>query len=101
MNLAERLRDEPLIRFGIIGITIFIVSAWFEPELPIITNEIVITQAAIDSWRSQYRQVNGTQPNEAQIQATVAHWVDEEVLYRQAFQLGLHQNDSIVRPQFK
>jgi hypothetical protein len=99
MNLAERLRDEPLIRFGIIGIAIFIVSAWLEPELPVITDEIVITQAAIDSWRSQYRQVNGTQPNEAQIQATVAHWVDEEVLYRQAFQLGLHQNDSIVRRQ--
>jgi hypothetical protein len=99
MNLAERLRDEPLIRFGIIGITIFIVSAWLQPDLPVITDEIVITQAAIDSWRSQYRQVNGTQPNEAQIQATVAHWVDEEVLYRQAFQLGLHQNDSIVRRQ--
>jgi hypothetical protein len=99
MNLAERLRDEPLIRFGIIGIAIFIVSAWLEPELPVITDEIVITQAAIDSWQSQYRQVNGTQPSEAQIQATVAHWVDEEVLYRQAFQLGLHQNDSIVRRQ--
>lgn len=99
MNLAERLRDEPLIRFGIIGIAIFIVSAWLQPDLPVITDEIVITQAAIDSWRSQYRQVNGTQPNAAQIQATVAHWVDEEVLYRQAFQLGLHQNDSIVRRQ--
>jgi hypothetical protein len=99
MNLAERLRDEPLIRFGIIGIAIFIVSAWLQPDLPVITDKIVITQAAIDSWRSQYRQVNGTQPNKAQIQATVAHWVDEEVLYRQAFQLGLHQNDSIVRRQ--
>ncbi|MFT4531571.1 MAG: peptidyl-prolyl cis-trans isomerase C [Thalassolituus oleivorans] len=99
MNLAERLRDEPLIRFGIIGMAIFIVSAWLQPNLPVITDEIVITQAAIDSWRSQYRQVNGIQPNEAQIQATVAHWVDEEVLYRQAFKLGLHQNDSIVRRQ--
>lgn len=99
MLYFSRLRREPLVHFALIGLAIFAINAWLQPTAPAASDTIVIAQPRIDHWREQFRRGNGRWPTATEQHATVTQWVDEEVLYRQALQLGLHQNDSIVRRQ--
>ena len=104
MSITSRLWDEPLVRFGLLGLIIFAANAWLTPpkhgvNQPGANDSIVIQQARIDGWSVQYRSGNGRAPAKTELENTINQWIDEEVLYRQALELGLHQNDSIVRRQ--
>jgi hypothetical protein len=99
MTLVQKLRHEPLLSFVFIGVAIFALNAWLNPPTQPPSDTIVIEQSRIDSWQNQFRSGNGRLPSKAEQQATIGQWIDEEILYRQAFFLGLHQNDSIVRRQ--
>lgn len=98
-SFIKAIRAEPLFVFSAIGIAIFVLNGWLNPASTNQTDVIVIEQERIDLWRDQFRRSNGRAPSEDEQSASIQQWVDEEVLYRQALLLGLHQNDSIVRRQ--
>jgi parvulin-like peptidyl-prolyl isomerase len=102
MSFLQTLRQEPLIHFALIGIAIFAADAWLTPansDSVSSSGGITIEQSRLANWQHQFRRDNGRQPTDAEQQATITRWIDEEVLYREALRLGLHQNDAIVRRQ--
>lgn len=95
----HRFFRDPLFRFCLIGLAIFVLYAWWQPPGGDSGDHIEVSQSRIDAWRGQYRKDHGRLPSAEEQQHQIGLWVDEEVLYRQALRLGLHQNDSIVRRQ--
>jgi len=64
---------------------------------PAPAERIVVGAALVQSLREEHLRRAGRPPTPAEEAALVAHWVDGEVLYREALALGLDRNDLIVR----
>ena len=103
----KKLIREPLLHFLLIGAGLFVVFEALNPDVPAGPGEkeVIVDRAALLNF-VQFR--NKTfQPElaaahldgltEEQLQALVDDFVREEVLYREAVDLGLEQNDYIIK----
>jgi hypothetical protein len=96
--LGGRLRD-PLVAFLVAGAALFLVYRLLHP----VTGEahavkrIVVTQEDLHqmsvAWLAQGRQP----PTEEEMRHLVERWVRDEILFREALELGLDQSDTIVK----
>lgn len=77
-----------------LGLLVFLVDDWFgtEPEQRIVIDDAAV-QRLVDLWQAQAQRP----PTVAELEALVAGQVREEVLVREARQLGLDQDDVILR----
>ena len=80
--------------FLALGLLVFLIDGWFgeEPGERIVVDEATV-QRLVDLWQAQAQRP----PTVAELQALVAGHVREEVLVREAQQLGLDQDDVILR----
>lgn len=62
------------------------------PSDPVIVDDTVRNQIAT-LWETQM----GKEPDAAELQSLVNHWMREEIFYREALRLGLDRGDTIVR----
>ena len=84
-----------LLAFFSIGLFIFILDILFEDlsddkTIVIFDSEL---QGLVDTWTNQV----GREPNEQELSAIINQLVDEEILYREALNLGLDKNDIIIK----
>ncbi len=91
----RRWLKEPLLHFCALGLVVVAVYRWVAPQPP--TNQIVLSEAAIEGLRQDYLRRNGALPTAAEQAALIQRFVDDEVLYREALALGLDRGDVIVR----
>jgi len=82
---------EPLLWFALIGILLFTADSLTQSD-PVIVDDTVRNQIAT-LWETQM----GKEPDAAELQSLVNHWVREEIFYREALRLGLDRGDTIVR----
>jgi peptidyl-prolyl cis-trans isomerase C len=98
-SLLKRCLREPLVHFVLIGGTLFAVySALHSKETASIdSKKIVLTASDLEQiglmWQAQGRPV----PTAEQIQSLLDNKIREEVLYREALELGLDKEDTIVK----
>ena len=99
MKLPRHLLREPLLHFVLAGASIFgLYSLVHRPAPPDTTDRrIRISAGDIEQlrrgWFSQWQRP----PSQAELQDLVANRVKEEILSREALQLGLDRDDLIVR----
>ena len=86
---------EPVVHFVALGAAVFVVYARFENTRP--TRPLTANDAPIAQLRSDWAARAGTPPNAAEERRLKAEWLEEEVLYRRALELGLGESDTIVR----
>lgn len=79
----------PLCLFFLVGGILFLFATGADP---IIVDSQLKQRLALQ-WTNQM----GSPPSELQLASLVERWIEEELLYREALQLGLHEDDSIVR----
>ncbi|MEO1955084.1 MAG: peptidylprolyl isomerase [Gammaproteobacteria bacterium] len=84
-----------LLAFFSIGLFIFILDILFEDfsddkTIVIFDSEL---KGLLDTWTNQV----GREPNEQELSAIINQLVDEEILYREALNLGLDKNDIIIK----
>ncbi len=98
----ERLRRwvrEPLLHFIMVGLLAFGVDRWMSPPAPAPASEDVIEVGPAvrgglrDEWRRQMGRIPGAEEEET----LVEDWIDREVLYRRALDLGLDRADPVLR----
>jgi len=58
---------------------------------------VVPANAPVEQLRQDWFAAKGVLPDPKQEAALVREWVDDEILYRRAIELGLDQNDTLVR----
>ena len=89
-----RLAREPLVHFLCLGVVLFSLHRRVAPPP---ANRIVVGASVVQSLRDEHLRRAGKPPTPEEEAALVAHWVDGEVLYREALALGLDRGDLIVR----
>ena len=85
---------EPVVHFVVLGAAVFAVYATVQPQP---THSLTADDAPIEQLRNDWETRMGTSPSAAEEQRLRKEWLEEEVLYRRARELGLDQNDTVVR----
>ena len=82
------------VLFLALGLLVFLIDGWFgtEPAQRIVVDEPTV-QRLVDLWQAQAQRP----PTVGELEALVAGHVREEVLVREARELGLDQDDVILR----
>ena len=80
--------------FFIIGILLYVIdiglNSYDEKEIYISDQEII---SLVSAWKSQV----GRNPTDDEIVRIINNLVEEEILYREALNLGLDQDDKIIK----
>jgi peptidyl-prolyl cis-trans isomerase C len=99
MNWLNRWMREPLLHFLLLGFAAFGLDRWMaapevdQPVMDTIQVSPAVRAGVRDEWR---RQIGGT-PGPEEETRLVEDWIDREVLYRRALELGLDRADPVLR----
>lgn len=94
-NQWMRWLREPVVHFVLIGLAIFAADRAMQPDNA--PDDIVVTEQTVERMRADYETRHGSPPDDAKTRALIDAHVRDEVLYREALELGLHRSDPIVR----
>jgi len=93
-----KLVREPLVQFAVIGLLLFVASSMVRERISSDADRrIVIDRAAIEQLAEGFRRQWQRPPTEEELRALIESRLREEVLYRQALEVGLDDNDVVVR----
>ncbi len=90
------LLREPLMHFLLIGAALFFVSDQVGNPVEV-DNRIVISQADLDVLASDWIRRTGRPPSPQQVEQQLRQYIREQVLSREAVNLGLDRDDVIIR----
>ena len=86
---------EPVVHFVALGTVVFAIYAVLQDPRP--QHSLTVDDAPIERLRSDWSTRTGTPPSTAEEQGLKESWLEEEVLYQRARELGLDENDTVVR----
>jgi hypothetical protein len=86
---------EPLLHFVVLGGLAFFTHRVLFGAPP--SEYVAPANAPIEQIRQDWFAAKGALPDAKEEAALVQEWVEDEILYRRAIELGLDQNDTIVR----
>ncbi len=92
----QALLREPLLHFLLIGAALFIVFDQVGDPVEV-DNRIVISQADLDILAIDWLRRTGRPPSPQQVEQQLRQYIREQVLSREAVNLGLDRNDVIIR----
>ena len=93
---ASLLRD-PLAHFLLAGAAIWGVLALVGDPVDPASRTIDLTRERQAGIALGFERMMGRPPTDTEMDAAIARWVREEVLYREALRLGLDEGDAVVR----
>lgn len=93
----RRWAKEPLVHFLVAGAVIFAGLGWRGSEEDPASRSITLTREDQARLSVNFAEVMGRPPTQGELDAVIAQWVREEVLYREALRLGLDEGDAVVR----
>jgi hypothetical protein len=93
-----RILREPMVHFLIIGMAIFVLSARFGGEqVSAPRDRIVVTEGRIQQLAQIFTKTWQRPPTGQELRGLVDAYVKEEIYYREALELGLDRDDTIIR----
>ncbi|MGI9391206.1 MAG: peptidyl-prolyl cis-trans isomerase [Boseongicola sp.] len=97
--IALRIFSEPLIQFLVLGGALFVIYGALntDDEQSAEANVIDVSPADIDRLSSGFEQAWRRTPDETEIDGLVDNFIREEVLVREAENLGLDRGDAVIR----
>ena len=90
------LLREPLLHFLLIGAALFLVFDQVGDPVEI-DNRIVVSQADLDILANDWLRRTGRPPSPQQVEQQLRQYIREQVLSREAVNLGLDRDDVIIR----
>lgn len=95
-SFARRVLGEPFLHFVLLGAALFLVdratSSQTAERAPVVVDAEI--RAGLETRLST---AQGRPPTEAELEAAVDRWRDEEVLYREGLARGLDAGDPLIR----
>ena len=92
----QALLREPLMHFLLIGAALFLVFDQVGDPVEV-DNRIVISQADLDILANDWLRRTGRPPSAQQVEQQLRQYIREQVLSREAVNLGLDRDDVIIR----
>ncbi len=99
-NKFSRLKKEPLIKFLIISIGIYIAYGFYgtrDEDTIAKDNTITITSQEIDIMAFMWEQRYNKKPTDDELQKLISTRVKETVLYEEAKKMGLDKDDVVIK----
>jgi hypothetical protein len=88
----------PLLHFIAIGALLFGARALcFGPPPSDAERVIEVSAAQVERLARAFRDATGREPTPSELEGSVAAWVDEELLFREALALGWNRSDPVVQ----
>ncbi|UHQ54663.1 MULTISPECIES: peptidyl-prolyl cis-trans isomerase [Microbulbifer] len=91
---------EPLVHFALIGALLFGINAVFTDRDESL-DEIVVSRDRIDHLAAVFERRWQRPPSEQELHDLVENFIREEVLYREAMNLGLDRDDTVIRRRLR
>ena len=97
-KLLRRIVREPLLHFLVLGAVIFAVAEYRSEESPTgETDTIIVSEGRIDQLIEIWTRTRLRPPTPQELRGLIDEYIREEMLYREALELGLDRDDTIVR----
>jgi parvulin-like peptidyl-prolyl isomerase len=91
---------EPLLHFLLLGAALFLFYQWKGSSSPRSTR-IVVTSGEIEHLAAGFAGTWRRPPTEAELKGLIDEYVKEEMAAREATEMGLDQNDTIIRRRLR
>ena len=88
---------EPLVHFLAIGAGFFLFWHFFENRFAARSQKIIITPGQVERLAQQWTKTHLRPPSSEELIGLVEQEIDEEVLYREAIEMGLDRDDLVIR----
>lgn len=97
--MMKRIFSEPLFHFLLAGLCLFLAYSWLNREAgPDERSRIVrISQADVTWLRETWVRQNQREPDDQELRTLITEYLKESLMAREATELGLEDNDIIVR----
>ncbi|WP_417321569.1 peptidyl-prolyl cis-trans isomerase [Erythrobacter aureus] len=95
--MIRKLLRDPLTHFLLAGAAIWGVLALIGDPVDPASRTIELSRERQAGIALGFERMMGRPPTDAEMDAAIARWVREEVLYREALRLGIDQGDAVVR----
>lgn len=93
-DTARRLLREPLVHFLIAGAFVFVLLSGRAPDLG--ERRIVVDEKVVASLVNRFQDSFRRLPTKDETDGLIRDWVQDQVYYREALNLGLDQDDEVV-----
>ena len=97
----HRILKEPLVHFLALGAVLFGIGMLRGEGAGPATNRIAITPGGIERLLEGFRMTWQRPPTESEFKGLVEDYLKEEVLYREALEMGLDRDDQIIRRRMR
>ena len=88
----------PLLHFLAIGALLFGAQRlWLGPSPPPAERVIIVSATHVERLARAFREETGRAPTPSELEGSIAAWVDEELLFREALALGWNRSDPVVQ----
>ena len=93
-----KLLREPLVHFLFIGAAIYLAYGWFaDPVADETDNTIVVSAGEIEWMETAWQKRWNRRPTAEELDGLIQQYIRETVLYREALNMGLDKNDTVIR----
>ncbi len=96
-----RLWREPLVHFLLGGTALFLLYGAVAEEPAFSRDRIVVGEERVAGLASTFQRTWLRPPTRTELERLVEDFVDEEILYREALELGLDRDDLVVRRRLR
>ena len=96
VSLGRPLR-EPLVQFFLIGAAFFLVNQWLGGGTDPAGRRIEVSPADMARLTQAFTEQRGRAPTATERKSLIDEYVREEILYREALEMGLDKGDVVVR----
>jgi hypothetical protein len=97
----KTLWKEPLLHFLLIGIVLFAVYDFRREDSGETPGRILVTAGQVDQFTARFQRTWLRPPTDAELAGLIEGHVRDEVYYRQARDMGLDQDDAMVRQRMR
>lgn len=97
----KKLMREPLVHFLALGAVLFLIGIFRGEAAGPAATRIAITPGAIERLLAGFQMTWKRRPTEQEFRGLLQEYLKEEVLYREALEMGLDRDDQIIRRRMR
>ncbi len=101
MSSFKALSREPLVHFLLIGAVLFTAFELRQEEGSAAPNRILVDAGQVEQLAARFKRTRLRPPTDIELAALIEGRIREEVYYRQALDMGLDQDDAVMRQRMR
>lgn len=99
--MFEKLIREPLVHFLLLGAALFVLYGLPNRDPDVQQHKIVVSAGQIEHLEQLFARVWQRPPTAQELKGLIDGYVEEEMLSREAMNLGLDRNDTVIRRRLR